>query len=122
MQNEIPADILIGIQMIRPKIADIDGTEAKLREAMRIAEDECFMSHLEDSFFKAAVGAVLLEIGIEHPDAHNIAAEMKMLQGLTAASAGVPVDFCALIDEMPSGSEPLGLTKLWRERKGGKRA
>lgn len=117
MQNEIPADVLIGIHSIRPKIADIEGTEAKLKEAMRIAEDACFMSHEEDSFFKAAVGAVLLEIGVDHPDHHNIEAELKMLQGLAAASAGVPVDFCALIDEMPSGVEPLGLTKMWRERK-----
>ena len=116
-ESQIPADILIGIESIRPKIAGIEGTEPKLREAMRIAEDACFMSTLEDSFFRAAVGAVLLDIGIAHPDFHNIEAELKMLQGLGAAAAGVPVDFCALIEEMPEGSEPLGLTKLWRERK-----
>ena len=116
--KDIPADIVIGIQVIRPKIADIEGTEAKLREAMRIAEDACFMSHLEESFFKAAVGAVLLELGPEHPDFRNIEHEMKMLQGLSAAASGIPVDFVAMFDEQPGGVKPLGLTKLWRERKG----
>ncbi len=116
--KDIPPDIVIGIQVIRPKIADIEGTEAKLREAMRIAEDECFMSHLEDSFFKAAVGAVLLELGPGHPDFRNIEHEMKMLQALGAAAGGIPVDFAAMFDEQPEGVEPLGLTKLWRERKG----
>ncbi len=118
MQNAIPHDVLIGIQMIRPKIVDIDGTEAKLKEAMRIAEDACFMSHEEDNFFKAAVGAVLLEIGTDHPDHRNLEAELKMMAGLHAAVGGVPVDFAALISEMPDDVEPLGRMKMWREREG----
>jgi len=118
MQSAIPADVLIGIQSIRPKIADIEGTKAKLKEAMRVAEDACFMSYEEDNIFKAAVGAVLQDIGIDHPDFRNIEAELKMLQSLNAAVAGVPVDFAALVDEMPGDVEPLGLTKMWRERKG----
>ncbi len=113
--DDLPVEIQIGVQFILPRITEVEGTEAKLREAMKCADESCWMSVNEEYNFKAAVGAVLVDIGIDHEDYPRITRELEILRGLGAASSGVPVDFGALL-EGAVGHKPFGLTRMWSSR------
>lgn len=89
--------------------------EELARECFRLADtDDCAsMCGTDDEQFRGGCGALLLLT--EGEDQARVKTELKMLQALSAAMRGVPVDMAAAIQD---GFEALGLLGLFREQKG----
>ena len=88
--------------------------EERAKLAMKHAHDEgvCFMTPSDDQKFRAACGALLLMSSEEEQG--RITVELRMLQGLSAATQGLPIDFGALI---PDGFSAIGLMGIYNESK-----
>ncbi len=95
---------------VREKVASANDLEGKLQAAMRGAKNH-WMVLDEQTQFKAAVGAVMIDYGEDSADFQRLEAEMKALRTLAAMASGIPVD----ISRLDTSEEPIGLTKMWKE-------
>ena len=104
--------VLIGIAELRTKVDPEQPLEERLKVAMKAALNHWLVTD-EESQFKMAVGAVMVEATEEEQERLNI--ELKFTGALSATTTGIPVDFGRLIEEFGEGSaeKVVGLSKLW---------
>jgi hypothetical protein len=111
----IPNTMLIAISetasQIKGKHTDV---KDMLRESMKIMSNHWLVTW-EDQRFRAAVGAVMLLCTPE--EKNTLEKEMKLLQGLSVATSGIPVDLTSLIEE---DFVPIGALGIWKEVMRGK--
>lgn len=94
-----------------------DGSlEDKLRAAMRKGYRHWMVTDENDQLMGALEGAARV---LPDEDVERIKAELRLFQALGAATAGVPVDFGALLpdEDDEDRPEPIGIRKLWDEIK-----
>lgn len=108
--------IMVGIAELRTNIDPKQPLEERLKVAMRAALKHWLIPD-EESQFKMAIGAVLIEATEEEKKRMNL--DLKFLGAMSAAVSGVPVDFGRLVEEMGEDSltKAIGLRKLWDEVK-----
>lgn len=112
--------IMIGITELRAKVDSKQPLEERLKVVMRAALGHwCVLD--EESQFKMAVGAVIMEATEEEQERINL--DLKFLSSMASAASGVPVDFVRLVEELgeDSATKAVGLRKLWDEVKAEKR-
>ncbi len=91
--------------------------EEKLRAAMRATARHWMATDENEQFLGACEGAARV---LDSQDRARVEASLRLLQGLAAASNGVPVDFASLLpDDAETAPEPFPLQKWWREIKDG---
>lgn len=100
--------ILVAVTELKQSVdADKPITE-RLKAAMAQARQHWLVTN-EDDQFRAAIGAVLLSATDD--EKARIESELKALRALSAATAGVPINFAALDTQ----KDPIGLLKIWKE-------
>ena len=107
------AGIMVGIAELRGKVDSKQPLEERLKVAMRGALNHWMVTD-EESQFKMAVGAVMVEATEEEQERINI--DLRVLKALSAALSGVPVNFSSLADEVDK-DKAVGLSKLWSDIK-----
>lgn len=99
------------------KAAEDTTLEGRLRAAMQATANHWMATNEDDQFLAACEGTARV---VDDEDRERIEASLRLLQTLSAAASGVPVDFDALL---PDGAEdrpkPARLQPLWREVKHG---
>lgn len=108
--------MMIGVAELRTMIDPKQSLEERLKVTMRAALNHWLVLE-EESQFKMAIGAVMVEATEEERERINI--DLKFLRALSSAASGVPVDFGRLVEELgeESASKAVGLRKLWDEVK-----
>jgi hypothetical protein len=108
--------IMIGITELRAGIDSKQLLEERLRVTMRAARNHWLVTN-EESQFKMAVGAVMVEATEE--ERGRIEVDLKFLKAMSSAASGVPVDFGRLMKELGKDGtvKGVGLMKLWDEIK-----
>lgn len=109
--------VMIGIAELRASVDCNQPLEERLKIAMRGALNYWLPTD-EDSQFRMAVGAVMVEATEEERE--RIEAELRFLRALSSAACGVPVDFGRLMEglkEQQDKGKLVGLKNLWDEIK-----
>jgi len=108
--------MMVGIAELRARIDPKQPLEERLKVAMRRALNHWLVLD-EESQFKMAVGAVLVEATEDERERLNT--EVKFLAAMSSAASGVPVDFGRLMEELgeDAADKAVGLRKLWDEVK-----
>ncbi len=115
------AGIMISAQIIARDIRGARRGKAGPESVARIAFASClkeassWMLRNDDQKFRAGCGGMLLYYRDDDEVRERIEYELRMLQSLSAATSGVPVDFATVLRE---DLEPIGLLKIFREAKG----
>lgn len=105
----ISTSVMVAITELRT-VAKEEGTvKERLLATMKEARSHWLVTNDEEQF-KAAVGAVIMES--DHETQERIRAEMRVLNTVGAAAAGIPVDWEAFVEDVPS--DPIGLLALWQ--------
>lgn len=87
--------------------------EEKVKAAMKATRSHWLATDENDRFVAAVEGAARC---VSEEDLERIQFSMRMLQSLSVAASGVPVDFGALIPDDPEDRlEPYPLSKWWEE-------
>lgn len=102
--------ILVAVTEIQQSINKAESIEDRLTAAMEQARNHWLVVD-ENEQFQAAIGAVLNTSTEEEQEKIN--AELNVLNALSVATTGVPVDFKAI--EM--SENPIGIIKLWKRTK-----
>ena len=86
------------------------------RAAELVRKDEnSWLLGTDDQRFRAMCGAVGLYYHERDPEVFaRIDRELSLLQGLSAATSGIPVDFDALIGDPENAPEPIGLMGIYK--------
>lgn len=106
---DIPNHMKIAIIEIKGKLDKSLPTDAKLKQAMKLAMNHWLVTN-EDEQFRCAVGAVLLIVS--HEEQAIIKEELNFLRTLSSASMGVPVDFETALSGVHA-KKWYGLSGLW---------
>lgn len=118
--NGISNSVMIAISETKGKLTGrkFENVTEALRAAFSETKDHLLIVS-DDDRFRAGVGAVLLLDSTSAEDKQRITDEMNLLvrfaAALSAAQAGVPVDFAALLPGEPP-KDSIGLMKLWDSR------
>lgn len=109
--------IMLGIAELRNNVDPKQPLKERLKVAMRAALKHWLVLDDEESQFKMAVAAIMVEATDEERERINI--DLKFLRAMSSAASGVPVDFVRLIGELgeDSAAKAVGLRKLWQEVK-----
>jgi hypothetical protein len=104
----IPNSMKIAILEVKDKLDLKAPIEESIKKAMKLMKDHWLICSNEQQF-RCAVGAVMLT----YPDARpDLEAEIKVLQALSAASAGVPIDLESTFDHE---GKVYNLLAIWHE-------
>jgi len=111
--------LMIPITALKNELERIPDFAAKpIEERAKLAmkhvhsNNVCFMTPSDDQKFRSACGALILLSS--EPEQARINRELRMLQTLSAAMSGVPVDFSSMCDD-EDAEPPLGLMGIYRE-------
>jgi hypothetical protein len=97
----------------RQVVEQTEGTEAKIRAAFK--ETRSSMYSDPDLLIRGALGAVMLNIGPEHPDHKRIVDELDFIRKANAAMAAMMNGLECEMPTIPAGQELLGIMLMWRE-------
>jgi hypothetical protein len=86
--------------------------EDRLRAAMRVTHHHWLATDESDQIMAACEGTAQA-VG-DGPDRERLIAELRVIQALSAAMSGVPVDFDAMLAD-ENRPEPVHIRKLWAE-------
>ena len=107
--------IMIGIAELRATVDPQKPLEERLKVAMRAALNHWLITD-EESQFKMAVGAVMVEATEEEKE--RIEIDLKFLNTIAAAASGVPIDTTRVAEDLERNkNKAVGLRKLWDEIK-----
>lgn len=117
--RKVDTCFMINVSFGKNASARVSGINNKVKASMRAVLDENWLETNEDNLFRAAVGGVLVDVGVSSDDGQRIARTMealnKVVAMLIAAQAGVKVDAAsALPDEI---EQFLPLKQWWLEVK-----
>lgn len=108
----------INAQLVQAEVAAAVGVENKIKAAMQGVIEKNWMDTDDDSMMRAALAAVLLDVGRDSDDGKRIVASMDSLRKLSAllaaAQAGLSVSLND--DDMPPDNL-LPLIPMWHEAK-----
>lgn len=113
----MPSNIVLIAAVDAEQAARSAGPDAedKLKAAMGATARHWMATDENEQFLGACEGAARV---LDAEDRARVETSLRLLQGLAAASSGVPVDFGALLPEDPEKApEPFPLQKWWREIK-----
>jgi hypothetical protein len=88
--------------------------EGRLRAAMSCTVNHWLATNEDDQFMAACEGTARV---VDDEERERIENSLRLLQGLSAAASGMPVDFKALLPEDGEERLGIGLQPLWREIK-----
>lgn len=112
------AVISINAQLAKSDVAEAVGLENKIKAGMRAVIRENWMDTNDDSMMRAALAAVLLDVGQDSEDGKRLLRTMdglrKLSAMLTAAKAGLSVNL-EESDLPKEGDEPLPIIGWWHE-------
>lgn len=112
--------IAINAQLAERDVKAATGLENKIKAAMRAVVRENWMDTNDDSMMRAALAAVMLDVGKDSPEYARIVASVDSLRKfsafLTAAQAGVSVDLDSVLPK-EDAEQPLPLIAWWHEAK-----
>lgn len=113
------AVISINAQLAARDVKEAVGLEAKIKAGMRAVIRENWMDTNDDSMMRAALAAVLLDVGQDSEDGQKIVKTMdglrKLSAILTAAQAGLSVNLSE--SDVDENFKPLPLIQWWKEAK-----
>lgn len=119
--SEMEGAILITASLITKRLQEgnFKTVEEIVGAAMKAAQDNSnsWMLASDDDRMKAAI--VAAHPMLSEVDQARMKRELDFFQALSAASAGVPVDFERLLEDGGEEIKPIGLRKLWEEAAGG---
>lgn len=113
----------INAQLAARDVKEAVGLENKIKAGMRAVIRENWMDTNDDSMMRAALAAVLTDVGKDSPEYQRVVDSMDALRKLSAflnaARAGLRVD---IADAIPKEGEepPLPLMAWWHEAKSAK--
>jgi hypothetical protein len=118
MTHELSGTLMIAASEARHAIKNMSGDVVeKLKAAMKATRNH-WMATNEDEQFKAAVIAVMLHYGEGTDEYNRLKWELENLKrfsaALSAAQAGISVDFTSVVQEEEKANKPIGLLKLWK--------
>jgi hypothetical protein len=115
--------ISINAQLAERDVKAATGLENKIKAAMRAVLRENWMDTNDDSMMRAALAAVMLDVGKESEDYQRIVSSVEALRKfsafLNAAQAGLSVDITSALPA-EDAEPPLPFVKWWHEAKAAK--
>lgn len=118
MNDPKMAVMSINAQLAARDVKEAVGIEDKIKAGMRAVIRENWMDTDDDSMMRAALAAVLMDVGRDSDDGKRILASMDSLRKLsamlTAAQAGLSINLTD--DDMPPDNL-LPLIPMWHEAK-----
>ncbi len=121
MSNSVSTQAMVAASYIyntnSQALAECETVKGKFRVAFGEAKN--YWGSTDDEVrFGGGVGAVMLDLGQEHPMYEKIERELEMLRDLSAAISGVPVDMEAAFNKLgQDDDEPIGIMGIWMEVK-----
>jgi hypothetical protein len=117
------AVLAINAALAADAVKEATGLENKIKAAMRAVIDKSWMDTNDDSMMRAALAAVLLDVGKDSPDYQRVVDSVEALRKfsafLAASQAGLSVDIESVLPK--EGDDPaLPLVKWWHEAKDAK--
>ena len=101
-------------QRVEEVITDDNTLEEKAVKVFKASLDESNVWFVDNDHDKFLIGITALTVLVDEETKWRIKKEVKFLQGLNAATSGLPVDLGQLME----GMELIGLQKLFEQAKG----